>query len=282
MDPLIISHLLPGEDALWHSCHFYGPRPLGWDDSFTHLPHFRAEAYLLARRGNCVVGRMESILVEPHEAILGDPMVMPGEDVEEVARALLEKGMDVTKNLKVEKVMVLLQDRLPYLNEVAAFLPSLGFSSSYQKALYEMVAGLLPVEVSGPAANYRVLSGPSDLDASRVLGDILSQPVSREDEHTDAKHFLEELYAIGTDRVIKGEMALAGGEPIGLVLPGWLDKKEKTASIAYVGIVPKARGKGLGLILYHHGLAKMKAAGARKFIDSTDVQNHSMRKIFER
>jgi ribosomal protein S18 acetylase RimI-like enzyme len=67
-------------------------------------------------------------------------------------------------------------------------------------------------------------------------------------------------------------LALAGGRPVGVLLlcevPEWA-----AWDVAYVGVVPEARGRGYGRELMHKALAKARADGVARLTLSVDVRN---------
>jgi GNAT superfamily N-acetyltransferase len=71
------------------------------------------------------------------------------------------------------------------------------------------------------------------------------------------------------------------GAPAGISFAQAARPRADTGSMAYVGLLPEHRGKGLGRRLHAHALASLRAAGMRSYEDATAAGNHAMRRVFE-
>jgi ribosomal protein S18 acetylase RimI-like enzyme len=69
---------------------------------------------------------------------------------------------------------------------------------------------------------------------------------------------------------------------VGIVMPALTELVTRRGTILFVGVIPEARGRGLGLALTLKGLQTIASRTPTALIDSTDVQNTPMRKILER
>ncbi|MCL0079106.1 GNAT family N-acetyltransferase, partial [Dehalococcoidia bacterium] len=69
-------------------------------------------------------------------------------------------------------------------------------------------------------------------------------------------------------------------EPVGLVFPDIV--QEKTGTFVYLSVLPEFRGRGFGDLLFVDGLNMLRALGALKYLDSTNILNYPMIKVFER
>ena len=293
--------LRKGEDRLWRNCSF-GATTYGEMDgtAFTNDPSFRPEAHLVAERNGRIVGKMESIIVEPHEAVLVDPIVVPNECVEEVARALLLEGLRIARKFNVREIQVLLQDRLPYLSTLLQKMEGWDFHPLWQKNLYSVKAESLCPPSDFPQImelEWVPFKGPENQTFLRTLQLILQHaPLSRSDQGTDAFTLLEYcIYRCRADGNFYPEdwemgmlvhpetatMDVQKREPIGIVMPAFLNAGRHFGGNLYIGVVPAARGRGLGKILQYRGLQTMVKRGAIKFLGSTDSLNLPMIKIFE-
>jgi len=74
-------------------------------------------------------------------------------------------------------------------------------------------------------------------------------------------------------------LALAGGRPVGVLLlcevPEWA-----AWDVAYVGVVPEARGGGYGRELMHKALSEARADGVARLTLSVDVRNRRAWKLY--
>jgi len=64
--------------------------------------------------------------------------------------------------------------------------------------------------------------------------------------------------------------------------PALTELVTRRGTILFVGVVPKARGRGLGLALTLKGIQTIAPRAPTALLDSTDVQNRPMRKILEK
>jgi RimJ/RimL family protein N-acetyltransferase len=289
MKPITVRPLARGEDDLWRACRSSsarGPSGARALAPFTAAPDFRPEAYLVAERGDRIVGKLEMLISEPHEVVLDSPVVVPGEDVSAVVGALLARGLETANRLGLERVWVILHTRLPYLDELLPAMPGLGFLFRWKKCVFSLDPRELPALPPGPpilGLAYRSMSGPEDKDAREIVARVLRAPVNFDDRRGDHRDLLAETAvetrANGTYRPERWEIALESGRSVGFVFPGWVDARVGAAGNLYVGVAPEARGRGVGLHLQHRGLSTMKREGAKRFVSSTDYENVAMRRI---
>lgn len=68
-----------------------------------------------------------------------------------------------------------------------------------------------------------------------------------------------------------------GGETVGVVLPS--PEHERTVAMAFLGLLPAWRGRKLGSALLADALQRLAAAGAREYVDETDVKNVAAQRI---
>jgi GNAT superfamily N-acetyltransferase len=60
-----------------------------------------------------------------------------------------------------------------------------------------------------------------------------------------------------------------------------VDPKDGWCTIAYLGLVPEARGKGLGKWVHRHGFAMMRAQGGKLYHGGTATSNKAMIALFK-
>ena len=288
--PVSIRYLQKGEDALWHHCTSLPDSNKTSDEPpFTDDPSFRSEMHLIAEQEGRVVGKMESILLKPHEAFLVDPIIVPDASVEEVAHALLFEGLRVARNFKIHTIQVIIQDRLPYLIELLHLMEVWKFRPLWQKNLYTLNPKDFPARPDSPIwkdLEFLPFGGLEDRLFIETLDLILQNAsLSREDEGDNAANMLEVFIdRCRGDKIYypeDWELVLIEKEPVGVVLPAYLDEQKDDAGNLYVGVVPKMRRQGLGRMLHYRGLVTISKRGVRNYLSSCDCLNLPMVKIFE-
>jgi hypothetical protein len=106
-----------------------------------------------------------------------------------------------------------------------------------------------------------------------------------------ASEDLDDPLAVLEERIANGErLASIGGAsenylafyemtPVGLLMPSHTHPLEKRGGM-FLGLVPQARGRGLGLELHYQGLLKLQAMGAEHYRGETFEGNTPMKRIF--
>lgn len=288
--PVYIRKLQKGEDALWHQC-TYSPESNQSSDKppFTTDASYRPEAYLIAKQAGRVVGRLRSLLLDPLEVIIVNPIIVPEASVEEVANALLIEGIRIARSFEVNSIQVILEDRLPYLSELLPLMETWSFRSLWQKNLYTLKPEDFPKRPDSPMWNELEFLPFGGLDDQLFVGtlDVILQdvPFSRQDQGEDAydmlEMFIDWLRRDENYYPENWELALINKNPVGVVLPAYFDTQRDTASNLFVGLVPKMRGQGLGRLLHYRGLDTMDKRGVENYLGSCDCLNLPMIRIFE-
>jgi hypothetical protein len=161
---------------------------------FTGDLGFRPEAHLVAERsGRHVVGRMESVLNEPYSALLIDPIVCDGEDVEEIASALIYEGLRVARSMGVVQIELILESYLPYLERLGSLVTKLGFRRRFEKALYARDLADFPPAALARRLEFRTIADLGDTAAIRVIGEILKTPLNRSEIGVAPTSMFQEL-----------------------------------------------------------------------------------------
>lgn len=117
-----------------------------------------------------------------------------------------------------------------------------------------------------------------------VLAAVEGESLGRDfgDENPLA-HFSELVEFAGTAYDPTNWMiAFDDGVPVGVVFAQRYWDKMEEGSLFVVGLVPKYRGKGFGLILHAKGLELLATSGVTSYVGSTDVQNIPMIRVFEK
>lgn len=284
IDAVTVRQLRRGEDALWRACRCGQWPPDG--PQFTGDPCFRPEAHLIAERNGRIVGRMESILNEPHSAVLVDPIVCDGENLEDVACALIGEGLGVARSTGAAKVELILESYLPYLERLGALVTELGFRSTFEKAIYVCDFAAFSPAVPAQPIEFCSIADAGDAAAIRVISEVLKAPLNRFEMNADPSSMFEELRDLchrnGVFHPEDWLVACQHSREVGIVMPALTGPVTKRGTILFVGVIPEARGRGLGLALTLKGLQTIASRMPTALIDSTDVQNTPMRKILER
>lgn len=76
-------------------------------------------------------------------------------------------------------------------------------------------------------------------------------------------------------------IAQQDGVEVGLILPQQYPDEPGTGTLFYIGVLPAFRGRHLGRALHALGLQLLARRGATLYVGSTDLQNHSMLRIFQ-
>ena len=284
IDSLKVRQLMRGEDALWRACRCGDWPPDG--PKFTGNLGFRPEAHLVAERFGRIVGRMESVLNEPHSAVLIDPIVCDGEDVEEIASALIDEGLRVARSIGVAQIELILESYLPYLEPLGDLVARLGFRRSFEKALYARDRADFPQAASARPLEFRTIADLGDTAAIRVIGEVLKARLNRFEMDVAPSLMYQQLKDLcrrnGVFHPEDWQIAYQRGREVGIVMPALTELVTRRGTILFVGVVPEARGRGLGLALTLKGIRTIAPRAPTALLDSTDVQNRPMRRILEK
>jgi len=283
-DGIEVRQLRRGEDSLWRNCRCGEWPPDG--PEFTGDPCFRPEAHLVAERAGQIVGRMESVLNEPHSAVLIDPIVCDGEDIEEIASVLIDEGLRVARSIGVVQIELILESYLPYLERLGTLITKLGFRRRFEKALYARDLADVPQAVSVRPLEFRTIADLGDAAAIRVIGEVLKAPLNRFEMDVAPESMFQQLKDLcrrnGVFHPEDWLIAYQHGCEVGIVMPALTDLVTRRGTIMFVGAIPEARRGGLGLALTMKGIQTIASRMPKALLDSTDVQNTPMRKILEK
>ncbi|CEG25584.1 GNAT family N-acetyltransferase [Bacillus sp. B-jedd] len=73
-----------------------------------------------------------------------------------------------------------------------------------------------------------------------------------------------------------------GGTAVGVAIPHMEPGSPGEGRLFYFGILPGARGRGLGSLLHKQALSMLKELGAEYYVGSTHMGNAAMQRVFER
>jgi RimJ/RimL family protein N-acetyltransferase len=237
---------------------------------------------LRARRDGREVGRLAIILEPPLVAYLAAPRVAEGEPALETARALLDAGAAAAREAGCPRVEVILEDRLTLFVDLVQAMLRWGHRPVRTKLLFRRPVEGLP-EIDSPLSFVR-LSGADDPRLRSVLEAVFADGVTAEREGQTASEMIEELENLcrHVDPEAPGhwEVAEIGGEPVGAVLPGFVEPGVGTN--LFVCMVPAHRGEGHGAPTHLRGLRISADRGAKGLIGSCEEDNEPMARVFRR
>ncbi|MEO0225542.1 MAG: GNAT family N-acetyltransferase, partial [candidate division WOR-3 bacterium] len=102
--------------------------------------------------------------------------------------------------------------------------------------------------------------------------------LSPEDDFAELKIFARNT---GVYRPEDWFIAYYKRRPIGFTLPQCHDRKNRSGSNFYVGVIPEMRNKGFGKALQYFAVQKLKERGIKTIVGSTVPANRPMKRIFK-
>jgi ribosomal protein S18 acetylase RimI-like enzyme len=166
--------------------------------------------------------------------------------------------------------------------ELAAQLEAAGHERLADRVIY----GRTLDDVAPPEGSPLSFKGYGDIGKGDFL-DALARVVPAEElaaQDITAEELLEELLhcAGGLEGTALWQVAYLDGAVCGVIMPQARYPRAEEGSILQLGVVAELRGRGLGALLHAHALCALRAAGVRRYIDSTSVSNAAMLRVFER
>lgn len=221
----------------------------------SHLPNTRQWT---ARRGGQLVGGAVLWTGSRH----GTVHIEAAGDFDAVGTALLGA---LVAGVPGELELTVDRDR-PMVRETT--LSELGFAVVEQVVEVERTLGTL--ERPGPLLRPLPLAGLERTHQVELVERILGQPGAALLTELEERHAWREPWAV----------LHRGAEPVAVVLPVW--EPPLPGSIAWMGVVPEARGQSLGHEVHRWGLFVLQAIGASAYLDHTELENAAMRSVFVR
>ncbi len=163
-----------------------------------------------------------------------------------------------------------------------AALVDVGFTVHRRKLL--VTRDLDKTPAPGPEFEWRSLSSMPEAEFVAVMAAASEgDPFEEEGERDHDKEWSDLLLHVGDDldRDL-WRVALVDGEVAGVVLPRVWPEDNPPGTLCYVGLLPAFRGRGLGWRLHAWGLTLLRAAGAARYVGSTDERNAAMARTFEK
>jgi GNAT superfamily N-acetyltransferase len=219
--------------------------------------------------GDVLLGKYDLPITSPRRLCLWAPSVVNGPHAKAVMLALCEHIRAEGERRGVADIEVILEGWHDHLDLARDALCAAGLPRREEKVVVRRdMAEALPA-ASCPGVEFRPAAGLSQDLLGRLIRDVggsMDDPVSRGPSLED--HPL-------------GLTMWRDGIPIGLAWPSCAPDDE-VFTLHHLGLIPEARGQGLGAHLLRHSLAVARESGARIYVGSTAVANEPMRKTFAR
>jgi len=223
----------------------------------------------ICRKGPRVVGKIDVAFELPHEWTLWAPTVRRGPAAKEAMDVLLARVLAEARERGVSSVELLLEQNHPGFETARAALEAGEWGTPQERILVRRdLTRPLPAPPPGlrvdeakalSAEVFRTLVEQVGLEmepVAEILAEFQGNPLS-------LAAYLPDGRAVG--------LALASSEP-GL----------ERLTEEHLGLVPDARGRGLGWSLLLQFLRAGRRAGASTYLGSTAATNGAMRRLFER
>jgi GNAT superfamily N-acetyltransferase len=209
----------------------------------------------------------------PQSAVLIGPW---GEDGE--AAALVPEAVGRARALDLEAVSHRPQKVGP---KYRAALEVAGFRDLGERVEYKTPVAELPDDDGSPLA-WQDLRKIGIDEAAAVLARAAEGDPTGDAEREDARAALTELLAdpLLTDGPECVQVGFEGDRPVAFlcvqIIPktGW-------SRISYMGVVPEARGRGLGKWVHRHGFRMIREQGGTLYQGGTSTVNGAMIRLFE-
>lgn len=163
-----------------------------------------------------------------------------------------------------------------------AALTAAGFVDHGERVEYCTELDALPAELEAPRLRWRNLDEVGFELAAHMLERVAHGDPHAVEEAADAAEALRGFLTdrdltCGPDCVHVGYLA---DRPVAFIC-AQIDSRDGWSRITYMGLVPAARGQGLGRELHRHGFAMLRAQGGRTYHGGTAGENLAMRRLFE-
>lgn len=264
-----------GEEKKW-----YDLMDEEFSESFTQLSDYRLQSHIVVEEDNRFIGGMELIIDDPELVFLFNPIVK-GKDTPSVFEYLLCKGIEAAQSLDVQKIFSLIHESNNKFKIIQTVLQNLEFELGMKKVLYQRKPTPLFVYKSNLRLTYKSLKEVGEEDFVKMLEKIY-QPDIFESDPQECFFGLKRM-AVKTRRFYPEdwEVTYTENQAVGITMPQLHDEKGEQGSNFYLGVVPKARGKGIGKILQQKAVETLIKRGAKGIIGSTDIKNTPMIRIFK-
>ncbi len=238
-----------------------------------------AAGVLLATEGGTPVGAMVCLPVPGASGLVWPPQAVEGPGRAEVEDALVRRATAWLRQRGAKLGQCLLSQE-----EARLAGPLLRNGFAHVTTLCYMQHDLSSSAARGDGADLRCVPYNELADPAALHETLLRTYEGTEDcPEISGVRGVEEIIAghraQGKHDPARWWLALAGGRPVGVLLlcevPEWA-----AWDVAYVGVVPEARGRGYGRALMHKAVAEARADGVARLTLSVDVRNRRAWRLY--
>jgi GNAT superfamily N-acetyltransferase len=232
-----------------------------------------AAGVLVAREGDRPVGALACLPVPGASGLIWPPQAIEGSGQGSVEDALVLEATAWLRRRGAKLAQCLLTEA-----EVGLAGPLLRNGFTHVTALWYMQVDLAhaPDPVRGPRLHcvpYSALADPRPFHDTLLRSYAGTLDCPEVTGVRTVEEVIEGHRAQGRHDPARWWLALAEGRPVGVLLlcevPEWA-----AWDLAYVGVVPEARGRSHGRELMYKAMADARADGAARLTLSVDVRNH--------
>lgn len=159
-------------------------------------------------------------------------------------------------------------------------LLGLHFSVEQEKAYYSRSLAEWKSPYEDPLT-YRPLVEAGRNSLLQILGEVRAGDHGESPEIPVQESFQALFESMSQPFALRWRAAYLTNEIVGIVFPDIYPDEPSKGTIAYIGIRPRFRGRGLARILHARALSDLAALSATTYIGSTHMLNTAMRKVFE-
>jgi ribosomal protein S18 acetylase RimI-like enzyme len=155
-----------------------------------------------------------------------------------------------------------------------------GFKDLGERIEFKVSVAELPLD-DGTPLEWRTL-GDVGLDhVAETLARVAEGDPRGTEEHDDPRGSIAEI--LGAPDLTRGpdcvQVGYLGGKPVAFV-SAQVQPSDGWARIAYIGVVPEARGRGLGAWVHRHGFRMLRDQGGKLYHGGTAATNAPMLRLF--
>lgn len=282
---MIIRELRLGEEKAWLKCGLSEKSKI--DEllpKFTHEFHENKQTkqhiYLVAVSQNEIVGKLKTLKIAQEEILITALVIEDQNNYQSYGTSLINYLKDICNDKTIlgttwdeEKYqpmeLLLLQNNFKmYVEKQYIEKEIINYQSPYEK-----IFDFKSLKDTGKESFLSIYAGLFLENKSRdFAGKTPEQDFSELVEYA-GEEFNAEFW----------EIVYYQQRPVGVVMPQiYPDSNGKEGGLFNWGFLPTYRGKGWGKVLHSYALERLSQMGVTMYIDSTDIENEAMLKVFEK